>query len=82
MVLIAWKILNLFIYFWMLISTIYLGSLKNVWAVQVRHLLALETPTGLRARTTVQRLWFGSLREQQTAKAVSTTSRLSAKLSQ
>lgn len=37
-------------YFWMLISTVYLGSLENVWIVQLRHLLALETPTWPRAK--------------------------------
>lgn len=30
----------------MLISTVYLGSLENVWTVQVRHLLAPATPAG------------------------------------
>lgn len=33
-------------FYWMFISTIHRGSLENVWTVQVRHLLALETPTG------------------------------------
>lgn len=30
----------------LLISTVYLESLENVWTVQVRHLLALETLAG------------------------------------
>lgn len=69
-------------YFWMLISTIYLENLENVWTVQVRHLLVLET-LRRRAGMLVQRgRHRSSLESSKPAKAVPTTSGPGAELSQ
>lgn len=65
----------------MLISTVYLGSLENVWTVQVRHLLALETLAGPLGKDACP-IQLGRERTTKVAKAISTTSHPGAKLPQ